>query len=120
MRIFRIILTFILLQVSFTTIAQEEPNKAVVNSLDLEINDFKELDSINWNHLFSVFEENEPKDSIAVSIQVKDLTLDGENKVTINSMTVSVNGLTENRKNLQETLKDRMDGMITLFEKMTE
>lgn len=124
MKLLKSILFFVLLQATFFLSAQEKNVDMTfsVNEIDIKAESIEELKTMDWEDLFSVFNDNAAKDSIRVGIGVKDLTLlkkDGDS-ILINSMRVMAANITENKEDLKKQVKENTAYLIRALEKMAK
>lgn len=122
MKLLKNILFIVLLQTSVFSVAQEEESVTTISVTEIVIkaDTIEELKTMDWDDLFSVFEDNAAKDSIRVGIGVKDLTLfkkDGDS-ILINAMNVMVADITENKENMKKQIQERTKTIVKVLEKM--
>ena len=89
--------------------------KMRLHSVEFTVNTVKELDEIDWDDIFGVFQENAAKDSIEVAVVLKDYKVKNEKDVlmSIPRLRVAVSGQTKDTaelrarmiKNIEKTTK---------------
>jgi len=121
MKLFKALLLFVFLQVVSFTQAQDSKIEisSSVDKLDIMVNTIEELKTIDWDEMFTVFDENEPNDSIKVSIQLADMHLsfeESEGEGVLNSLHVEVADKTKNSDVMKRSLKKSTNGIIRMIE----
>lgn len=116
MKLSRVILVLVFVQSVVFVQAQESESKisSSVNSIEIKANTVEEIKSIDWDDLFSVFDENSPKDFIKLGIQFENMSLGKSD--TLNSMKFSITGLTESKETIKKHLKKGTKVLIKAIE----
>ena len=92
----------------FTSYSQDHNANVIfsVNEIGISIDNQDELKGLDWVELFSVFDTNQPSDSITLYIQLKMIEVPGLENTTLSysDLMISVKGITENKKQLKKQL----------------
>ena len=88
-----------------------------VQDVSISVSKIEELETLNWNEIFSVFKENDPKDSIQVDVSVKNLGVrQKENTITMyTDLTITAKGITENYEELKNEIYYKTMALIKHF-----
>jgi len=101
----------ILCSTSTMVIAQTDHStiEVSVNSLAVTVDTIDEIETVNWDELFEVFESNAESDQITVQLAIKDLDMNSKttSKIKLNNSSISVTGLKQNEKALIGEMKKR-------------
>ncbi len=104
--------------------AQKEPliGHMSVNEVGITVDKFSDFETIDWEDVMSVFDENDPKDSINIFIEIKDLSIlkNNESKLSVDHLKVAVSGLTEERKSLKEQIREKTQAMIDYIKEISK
>lgn len=112
--------SFILIFLQFTYLVSAQSNEPQttfkVQNLEITIDDLEELKRLDWDEYFSVFSENAPKDSVVLGIQYKDLKASKNIQKVVSSMSIRINGITENLEDIKANLRKGQKAMIKILE----
>lgn len=108
MKVTTLLFTVIMFGSFFTSYSQDH-NKNVIFSVDkigISIDNQHELKGMDWVDLFTVFDTNQPSDSITLYIQLKKIEVPNLENTTLSysDLMISVKGITENKKQLKKQL----------------
>ena len=108
MKVTTLLFTVIMFGSFFTSYSQDH-NKNVIFSVDkigISIDNQHELKGMDWVDLFTVFDTNQPSDSITLYIQLKKIEVPDLENTTLSysDLMISVKGITENKKHLKKQL----------------
>ena len=101
---------------------KEPLSRITVNEIGITVSNSIELSTLNWDDLFSVFEQNQPTDSISMYIQLKDFEIGvgSRSNLVYNNLKVSVKGIVENKRNLKEKLMLTTEKLVANLKVVTE
>ncbi len=101
--------------------AQEEPfeYRTTVNKVGITVKAIADLETLDWEDIMSVFNENNPQDSINIFIEIRDLSniQDGRNNYSIDLLKVSVGGVTGERQLVKKQLQEKIQAMTSYIKK---
>lgn len=114
-------LMFIFFSISYSQ--ETKPLSIItVNEIGITVDSLSELSTVNWDDLFSIFEKNQPTDSISMYIQLKALKTDagGSSILAYNNLKVSVKGVAENKRKLKEQMLQTTEKLVANLKIATE
>jgi len=122
MKLLKALLFIVLLQTSVFLVGQEEQKEVnvTVSEIIITTDTFEEFETMDWEDLFTVFEDNAAKDSIRVGIRFKDLNLykkDGDS-VLVNALQVMVAGISENKDELKKQIQENTSTIMKALRKI--
>ena len=122
MKLLKALLFIVLLQTSVFLVGQEEQKEVTVTVSEIIIttDTFEEFETMDWEDLFTVFEDNAAKDSIRVGIRFKDLNLykkDGDS-VLVNALQVMVADISENKDELKKQIQENTNTIMKALRKI--
>ena len=88
-----------------------------VKELGITVDKVEELDTLNWTKVFSIFNDNNPEDSIQVFIKINKLKFkrDDLSSITLNDLTLAVKGVSKNRDELKREINEKRRALIKQF-----
>lgn len=97
-------------------VSKESPIVSV-QDVGISVDKIEELESLDWNEIFSVFKENDPKDSIQIYVSVKNLGVrQKENTITsYTDLTITAKGISENYDELRNEINHKTAALIKYF-----
>ena len=108
MKVTTLLFTVIMFGSFFTSYSQDHNANVIfsVNEIGISIDNQDELKGLDWVELFSVFDTNQPSDSITLYIQLKMIEVPGLENTTLSysDLMISVKGITENKNLLKKQL----------------
>lgn len=122
MKLLKALLFIVLLQTSVFLVGQEEQKEVTVTVSEIIIttDTIEEFENMDWDDLFTVFEDNEAKDSIRVGIRFEDLNLykkDGDS-VLVNALQVMVADISENKEEMKKQIQDNTSTIMKALRKI--
>ena len=100
---------------SNTLLDKAKESKTTIEKIEITLNNLNEMEEIDWDDVFTVFDDNAPKDSIEVALVLKDYSIKDEKKlkISIPHLRVKVEGQTKDveklklqmKKNIRDTRK---------------
>jgi len=124
MKTLNFLLSLTMVFISTLTFAQEgkEEWSTSITDIKIKVDDLEELKTIDWDDMFSGVENNSPKDSIKLQIEINELTEFKEDfeGTKIDTMSVAVEGLSGNKTELEKRLRKSTIAMIKVIEGMIE
>lgn len=121
MKVTTLLFTVIMFGSFFTSYSQDH-NKNVIFSVDkigISIDNQHELKGMDWVDLFTVFDTNQPSDSITLYIQLKKIEVPNLENTTLSysDLMISVKGITENKKLLKKQLLQTTEKLLANLRK---
>lgn len=122
MKLLKGLLFIVLLQTTTSLVAQEKDHEITVSVSEIIItaDTFEEFETMDWDDLFTVFEDNAAKDSIRVGIRFEDLNLykkDGDS-VLVNALQVMVADISENKEEMKKQIQDNTSTIMKVLRKI--
>lgn len=108
---------------SNTTPDQVTQSKTTIEKIEITLNNLKEIEEIDLDDVFTVFEENAPKDSIEVALVLKDFSIKNEKKlkISIPHLRIKVEGQTKDidklKARMKKNIRDTRKVLIEMKEK---
>lgn len=108
---------------SNTTPDQVTQSKTTIEKIEITLNNLKEMEEIDLDDVFTVFEENAPKDSIEVALVLKDFSIKNEKKlkISIPHLRIKVEGQTKDidklKARMKKNIRDTRKVLIEMKEK---
>ncbi len=100
---------FVLQAKAQTSIASDiaKESKTTIEKIEITLNNLNEMEEIDWDEVFTVFEDNAPKDSIEVALVLKDYRIKDEKKlkISIPHLRLKVEGQTRDAEKLKVQMK---------------
>jgi hypothetical protein len=122
MKLLKGLLFIVLFQTTTSLVAQEKDHEITVSVSEIIItaDTFEEFETMDWDDLFTVFEDNAAKDSIRVGIRFEDLNLykkDGDS-VLVNALQVMVADISENKEEMKKQIQDNTSTIMKVLRKI--
>ena len=108
---------------SNTTPDQVTQSKTTIEKIEITLNNLKEMEEIDLDDVFTVFEENAPQDSIEVALVLKDFSIKNEKKlkISIPHLRIKVEGQTKDvdklKARMKKNIRDTRKVLIEMKEK---
>jgi len=111
------LLTVTLFLFAISAIQGQDPHEdsnTKVKELGITVDEIEELDTLNWNEVFSIFKDNNPEDSIQVFIKINKLEFkrDDLSMIKCDDLTLSVKEVSKNREELKKELNEKTIAFI--------
>ena len=92
---------------SNTLLDKAKESKTTIEKIEITLNNLNEMEEIDWDDVFTVFDDNAPKDSIEVALVLKDYSIKDEKKlkISIPHLRVKVEGQTKDVEKLKVQMK---------------
>lgn len=93
-----------------------------MHKVEFTLDTLEEMEEVDWDDIFGVFEGNSPTDSIEVGVVLKEYSITDGNGVTLTvpRLRVAVKGEAQHRVALQDRLVRSIDRTVSRIRKFRE